>query len=912
MTGRPGRRHRPRGDDGSLTLFAVVVVFALLVVAGLVVDGGATLTATRRANHLAEQAARAGAQAADTTALHTGAVRLDPTPARAAALAYLHAAARPGTRGTAPYDVTVTVGPDAVTVALHTTTTTAFLGLLGIHTLPGHRAGPGQPAAPASPRSSHDHHPAARPRPADPTRGRAPRRPAPSSRAAAGTWPAPPAPPSPWPRCWSGCRSPSACVGGQPAAHHAAHPRPGRHRADPPRPRQPAHPDAAARRVGRLGRLRPRRARRGPGPAPRPRRAPAARPGRPATPRRRAGRRRRAGAAHRPGRPRLPRRRRPPRQPPSPPPAHPGRRATAPLDHRRRARGRRPRRRPSRRRPPRRRPAPVDRAPVYVVQPPHARPARDPVVDRRAAPRRPAALARDRRASTSAAPSRTGARMTDPHWIRPGWELLLPADAVLPTTTPAGPAAVAAPPRTAAGRHARPAGASPQPGAAQRTTPSTADATPTAVARPPELPEPTAPDNAGDADRPAIRSPDLLTLLGAGLLAAGIGTVLARARIVQRRHRPTGSPVPRPARRAAARGVPAAGPRRAGRPRLPRHRAAQPHRPLTRATPRPPPALLGARLTAPRLELHLAEPAPSAPAPFTATDDGRTWVVDHDAALPLSPATAGTVPAPYPGLVPLGHDPDGLVLLDLLTHRTVAVTGPHEQALDVLRWAAAELAVSDLGDDPHVTLVGFGAELVPLRPRTAHPRRGPHPGPAAGPRPARWTFTQPGSAVFLLLAQPPDDAASRELDELRGRPGRARGPGRRRLGRRPHDAAGAPRRPARRRRRRRPRSPVPPAPRRTGSTSTRPRPSAALVDSARTPQPHADPLRPRPAGLVVTEPPRPPEPRRTPRPTKPPEPDHEPTSDDELDAAVAAFLDPEDTTVPKVAVPRARPGQRAR
>ncbi len=138
VTGRLGRRHRPRGDTGSLTLFAAVMVLALLVVAGLVVDGAATLTATRRANHLAEQAARAGARAADTTALHTGAVRLDPTPARAAALAYLHAAspATGTTAGTAPYDITVTVGPDAVTVALRTTTATAFLGLLGIHTLP--------------------------------------------------------------------------------------------------------------------------------------------------------------------------------------------------------------------------------------------------------------------------------------------------------------------------------------------------------------------------------------------------------------------------------------------------------------------------------------------------------------------------------------------------------------------------------------------------------------------------------------------------------------------------------------------------------------------------------------------------------------------------------------------------------
>ena len=134
MSRAPVHGRRPRGDDGSLTLFAVVAVFGLLAMAGLVVDGGAKLTATRRANHLAEQAARAGAQAADTAALHTGAVRLDPTPARTAALAYLQAA--PAQPPTAPYDVTVTVGADTVTVALHTRTTTAFLGLLGIRTLP--------------------------------------------------------------------------------------------------------------------------------------------------------------------------------------------------------------------------------------------------------------------------------------------------------------------------------------------------------------------------------------------------------------------------------------------------------------------------------------------------------------------------------------------------------------------------------------------------------------------------------------------------------------------------------------------------------------------------------------------------------------------------------------------------------
>ena len=123
------------------------------------------------------------------------------------------------------------------------------------------------------------------------------------------------------------------------------------------------------------------------------------------------------------------------------------------------------------------------------------------------------------------------------------------------------------------------------------------------------------------------------------------------------------------------------------------------------------------------------------------------------------------MPAPYPGLVPLGHDRDGLVLLDLLTHASVAVTGPQPQTLDVLRWAAAELAVSDLGDDPHVTLVGFGAELVPLDPeRVTH-------ADTLTPAVLRdlasdLAFTQPGSAQFLLLAQPPDDEQAARLDEL--------------------------------------------------------------------------------------------------------------------------------------------------
>src|SRR5215210_8722437 len=95
------------GDDGervSVTLFAMVLALGLLAMAGLVIDGGEKLVAQRRANHLAEQAARAGAQAVDIGAVRIGRPALDAAAAHAAAAGYLAAA---GHRGS------VTVGPDS-------------------------------------------------------------------------------------------------------------------------------------------------------------------------------------------------------------------------------------------------------------------------------------------------------------------------------------------------------------------------------------------------------------------------------------------------------------------------------------------------------------------------------------------------------------------------------------------------------------------------------------------------------------------------------------------------------------------------------------------------------------------------------------------------------------------------------
>lgn len=77
-------------DRGSVTVFVVAFTFALLMVGGLVVDGGYTLAARRRAFNEADAAARAGAQAVDMDLLRSsGTVQLDPDAARTRAEAYV-------------------------------------------------------------------------------------------------------------------------------------------------------------------------------------------------------------------------------------------------------------------------------------------------------------------------------------------------------------------------------------------------------------------------------------------------------------------------------------------------------------------------------------------------------------------------------------------------------------------------------------------------------------------------------------------------------------------------------------------------------------------------------------------------------------------------------------------------------
>lgn len=126
-------RVRPRGsDEGSITLFFCIAVVGLLVMVGLVVDGGAKVRALQRADRLAAEAGRAGGQAIDVSAAIAGdAPTIDRQAAVLASQAYLRANGVTGT-------VAVTDAGRALVVDVTTTTATVFLGLIGVKTLTVH------------------------------------------------------------------------------------------------------------------------------------------------------------------------------------------------------------------------------------------------------------------------------------------------------------------------------------------------------------------------------------------------------------------------------------------------------------------------------------------------------------------------------------------------------------------------------------------------------------------------------------------------------------------------------------------------------------------------------------------------------------------------------------------------------
>ncbi len=112
-----------RGERGSITVFVVGMVVALVVMAGLVFDGGRIIAGHREADAEASGAARAAAQALAVSVRRSGAVAIDAAAGRLAAGRYLAVYGHVGD---------VAVDGDRVTVTVRFAEQSQILGIVGL------------------------------------------------------------------------------------------------------------------------------------------------------------------------------------------------------------------------------------------------------------------------------------------------------------------------------------------------------------------------------------------------------------------------------------------------------------------------------------------------------------------------------------------------------------------------------------------------------------------------------------------------------------------------------------------------------------------------------------------------------------------------------------------------------------
>lgn len=101
--------HSTKGEQGSATMWAILLAMVVLLFAGLVIDGGYAMADRRDAARVAEQAARAGADELDPDSLRTGGFEIDPQQGAQAARQYLSNLGEQGTVTVNGTTVSVTV-----------------------------------------------------------------------------------------------------------------------------------------------------------------------------------------------------------------------------------------------------------------------------------------------------------------------------------------------------------------------------------------------------------------------------------------------------------------------------------------------------------------------------------------------------------------------------------------------------------------------------------------------------------------------------------------------------------------------------------------------------------------------------------------------------------------------------------
>lgn len=106
------------------------------------------------------------------------------------------------------------------------------------------------------------------------------------------------------------------------------------------------------------------------------------------------------------------------------------------------------------------------------------------------------------------------------------------------------------------------------------------------------------------------------------------------------------------------------------------------------------------------LEILLGEPRPLAPAGFVSADDGFVWRLDAEADLSQFQAEAEKHPATAPALVSLGVSPEGPLLVDLEAIGALSVEGAPDRVAAFIAGVALELAAAPWSDGVDLRLVG--------------------------------------------------------------------------------------------------------------------------------------------------------------------------------------------------------------
>ena len=283
--------------------------------------------------------------------------------------------------------------------------------------------------------------------------------------------------------------------------------------------------------------------------------------------------------------------------------------------------------------------------------------------------------------------------MTDPDLIRPGWQITIPGQARHKAEVPTEPPDDVDPPAH------EPPGQTPS----EEPTPE-----PTATAEP--QPEQTAASHSAE-DEVDSSSPGWLLpgLTGGGAALAALVLLAVRAhRNTQLRYRRPGQTIapPPPELRAVEKSAFVS-----GAPltttigdldRALRHLAGECSDSGTAL-----PQIVTATLAKGTVALHLAEDA-DLPQPWTGA--GTDWSLDLSEPLP----DRGDVLPPYPLLVTVGQDDDGLQLVNLEHLGVVTLAGDPERATALARHVAAELALNPWSTIVEVDVIGLGEELAEL------------------------------------------------------------------------------------------------------------------------------------------------------------------------------------------------------